>query len=199
MLPPARDLALPLPADGTPPVRGDRQAGFTLLEVLLVAMLMGLVAMAVTLSMGSVKGDRELENQSARLRAALQQAQEQAIMEGRLLGLRVEDRAWQFMVRSGQDRKWQAIEGDKLLSRHELPEGMSLALEVEGFSWQSGRDEKAEQSREEKARTPQVLLFPGSELTPFTLTLTLDQDGERFLRRYQGDGFGRITRQEEEE
>ena len=49
------------------------QAGFTLLEVLLVAMLMGLVATAVTLSMGA-PGDRELDKQARRFMATLQQA-----------------------------------------------------------------------------------------------------------------------------
>ncbi len=37
-------------------MKHSRQAGFTLLEVLLVAMLMGLVATAVTLSMGGARG-----------------------------------------------------------------------------------------------------------------------------------------------
>ena len=45
-------------------MRRHRQAGFTLLEVLLVAMLMGLVATAVTLSMGGARGDRELDKQN---------------------------------------------------------------------------------------------------------------------------------------
>lgn len=47
------------------------QAGFTLLEVLLVAMLMGLVATAVTLSMGGARGDRELDKQARRFMATL--------------------------------------------------------------------------------------------------------------------------------
>jgi len=68
-----------------------RQAGFTLLEVLLVAMLMGLVATAVTLSMGGARGDRELDKQARRFMAVLQQAQEYSVMDGRLVGLRVEE------------------------------------------------------------------------------------------------------------
>ena len=67
------------------------QAGFTLLEVLLVAMLMGLVATAVTLSMGGARGDRELDKQARRFMATLQQAQEYSVMDGRLVGLRIED------------------------------------------------------------------------------------------------------------
>lgn len=173
--------------------------GFTLLEVMLVALLMGLVAGAVTLSMGSVQGDRELDHQTTRFRVALQQAQERAVMEGRLLGLRVEQDGWQFMVRTGKERKWQAIGDDRLLSRHTLPEGMATTLEVDGFGWQSDRDEAAEQQRDEQKRSPQVLIFPGNELTPFTLELTREQEGSTSHRRLMGDEFGKVTLEQEEE
>jgi general secretion pathway protein H len=68
------------------------QAGFTLLEVLLVAMLMGLVATAVTLSMGAPGS--ELDKQ-ARCRRPCKQAQEYSVMDG-CLGLRVEENGWQL-------------------------------------------------------------------------------------------------------
>lgn len=118
-------------------VAPSRQSGFTLLEVLLVAMLMGLVATAVTLSMGGVRGDRELDKQARRLLATLQQAQEYSVMDGRLLGLRVEESGWQFMSRAAKDRKWQALTGDKLLGPVELPPEIRMAVELEGFNWQS--------------------------------------------------------------
>ena len=102
-------------------MKHSRQAGFTLLEVLLVAMLMGLVATAVTLSMGGARGDRELDKQARRFMAVLQQAQEYSVMDGRLVGLRVEDNGSQFMQRAAKDRKWQVMSGDKLLDRVELP------------------------------------------------------------------------------
>ena len=94
-------------------MRRHRQAGFTLLEVLLVAMLMGLVATAVVLSMGGARGDRELDQQARRLMATLQQAQEYSVMDGRLVGLRIEANGWQFMQRGAKDRKWQALTDDK--------------------------------------------------------------------------------------
>ena len=179
-----------------------RQSGFTLLEVLLVAMLMGLVATAVVLSMGGVRGDRELDKQARRFMATLQQAQEYSVMDGRLVGLRVEDHGWQFMSRQAQDRQWRALTDDKILGQVELPEEMTLAIELEGFNWQSESDEKTEQGRDEKERTPQVLIFPGGELSPFVLTMTQpDPDGDKsepYLRTVKGDEFGRLTLQEDE-
>ena len=169
-----------------------RQAGFTLLEVLLVAMLMGLVATAVTLSMGGARGDRELDKQARRFMATLQQAQEYSVMDGRLVGLRIEEHGWQFMQRGAKDRKWQALTGDKILGQVQLPDTMLLAIELEGFSWRSESDEKTEQGRDEKERTPQVLIFPGGELSPFVLTLTQQDEDVRYLRTVKADEFGRL-------
>lgn len=170
-----------------------RQSGFTLLEVLLVAMLMGLVATAVTLSMGGARGDRELDKQARRLMATLQLAQEYAVMDGRLVGIRIEDNGWQFMQRQAKDRKWLALTGDKQLGPVQLAENMTLALELEGFGWQPDSDEKTEQKRDEKERTPQLLIFPGGELSPFVLTFTQQDEDARYTRIVKGDEFGRLT------
>ncbi|MGE6108128.1 GspH family T2SS minor pseudopilin variant ExeH [Aeromonas sobria] len=168
-------------------MKQSRQAGFTLLEVLLVAMLMGLVATAVTLSMGGARGDRELDKQARRFMAVLQQAQQQAVMDGRLLGLRLDDHGWQFMRRQGKDRSWQPLEGDKLLGPVELGDDIRLTLELAGFAWQPQEDERGEASR------PQVLIFPGDELTPFVLTLNQRVDDAQYVRVVRADEFGTLS------
>lgn len=175
------------------------QAGFTLLEVLLVAMLMGLVATAVTLSMGGARGDRELDKQARRFMATLQQAQEYSVMDGRLLGLRVEENGWQFMSRDPKDRKWRALTGDRLLGPVTLPEGMTLAVELEGFNWRTASDERQERGRDERERTPQILVFPGGELSPFVLTLSQQDEDLHYLRTVRGDEFGRLSLLQDEE
>ncbi|MFM4703065.1 GspH family T2SS minor pseudopilin variant ExeH [Aeromonas bivalvium] len=166
------------------------QAGFTLLEVLLVAMLMGLVATAVTLSMGGARGDRELDKQARRFMAVLQQAQQQAVMDGRLLGLRLDDHGWQFMRRQGKDRSWQPLEGDKLLGPVELGDDIRLTLELAGFAWQPRDDERGEAN---KTSRPQVLIFPGDELTPFVLTLSQRVDDAQYVRVVRADEFGTLV------
>lgn len=87
-------------------------------------------------------------------------------MDGRLLGLRVEESGWQFMSRNPKDRKWQALTGDKILGQVQLPEEMTLTVELEGFSWRTDSDEKNEQGRDEKERTPQIFVFPGANSPP---------------------------------
>ena len=143
-----------------------RQSGFTLLEVLLVAMLMGLVATAVTLSMGGARGDRELDKQARRLMATLQLAQEYAVMDGRLVGIRIEDNGWQFMQRQAKDRKWLALSGDKQLGPVQLAENMTLALELEGFGWQPDSDEENRTEARREGAHAAAAHLPGRRAEP---------------------------------
>lgn len=76
---------------------------------------------------------------------------------------------------------------------------MTLAIELEGFSWRTESDEKTEQGRDEKERTPQVLIFPGGELSPFVLTLTQQNEDVRYLRTVKADEFGRLRLLQDEE
>jgi beta-glucosidase len=118
---------------------------------------------------------------------------------GRLLGLRVEENGWQFMSRDPKDRKWRALTGDKLLGPVTLPEGMTLAAELEGFNWRTASDERQEQGRDERERTPQILVFPGGELSPFVLTLSQQDEDLHYLRTVRGDEFGRLSLLQDEE
>ena len=120
-------------------------------------------------------------------------------MDGRLLGLRIEDNGGQFMSRSAKERKWQALTGDKLLGPVTLPEAMTLAVELEGFGWNMESDERREQTRDEEERTPQILIFPGGEQSPFVLTLHEQDEDQQYLRTVRGDEFGRLSLQEDEE
>ncbi|MGL5947597.1 MAG: type II secretion system minor pseudopilin GspH [Aeromonas sp.] len=177
-------------------MRGLRYArGFTMLEMMLVAMLMGLMATGVTLSMGGAKGDRELEQQARSFMVRLQQAQEHSVMDGALLGLRIEENGWQFMRRDKtQASQWLAISDDKVLKAITLPEEMRLNLTLEGFDWLPENKESAsDRPLDEKERAPQILIFPGGELSPFTLTFTQQDGDEEYRRLVLGDELGTLA------
>ncbi|MGL5660358.1 MAG: type II secretion system minor pseudopilin GspH [Aeromonas sp.] len=178
-----------------------RCAGFTLLELLLVTILMGLVATAVTLSLGSAKGDRALDEQARRLIATLQLAQEYAVMDGRLVGLRIDEHGWQFMQRQLKDRQWQALTDDKQLGPVTLPSHITLTLTLEGFGWLPDADSPQDlrlNSQQDTQKSPnlpppQVLILPGGELSPFEITFT-QQDGEvHYLRQIRGNELGHLS------
>lgn len=65
------------------------QAGFTLLEIMVVVMLMGLLT-AVLVSQGNwTSDDRQLEEEAARLEDTLALLNERSLFSGQLLALRL--------------------------------------------------------------------------------------------------------------
>ena len=72
-------------------------------------------------------------------------------------------------------------------------------MELEGFNWRTASDERQERGRDERERTPQILVFPGGELSPFVLTLSQQDEDLHYLRTVRGDEFGRLSLLQDEE
>lgn len=188
--------------------------GFTLIEILLVMVIIGCAVGIVVLSLPGGPGQsasRDMGVEAERLRAAIQLAGEQAVMEGRIIGLRIAPRGYQFLVRApqpqsgsepGADEEWHwvAYEQGKFPSAQQFPEEVTLELELGGLALQSEENKLGRSqpewfslAAEEDAQEPQIYLLPGGEMTPFQLTLSVQQAGESFYRQIRGEESGRVT------
>ena len=184
-------------------MRRSRQAGFTLLEMLLVALLMGLAASAVTLSMSSAGPEQLLKKQAQRFIAATELVLDETVLSGQFIGIVIDDTQYQFVIY--HDGKWEPIQQDKQLSNHELEPGITLSLVLDGMpldqedeSQESWFDEPFidEPSAEEKKKNPvpQVLLFPSGEMTPFELSfVTYNESRQPIDVLVVGDAIGRLS------
>ncbi|MBP7546637.1 MAG: type II secretion system minor pseudopilin GspH [Corallincola sp.] len=161
-------------------MRGCR--GFTLLEILLVAALVGLAASVVMLSVGRSGPEQALQTEAERFVALFQLVQEESEMSGDELGLRLEDNRYLWVKRDGE-QKWQPLEDDRFLVERQLDEGMRLELELEDLPFvdddrlteRGGLFEDKplfEQQEEEQQYEPQLLISPGGDTTPFSLTFS---------------------------
>ncbi|UJF22167.1 type II secretion system minor pseudopilin GspH [Shewanella sp. OMA3-2] len=180
-----------------------RQSGFTLLEVLLVALLMGLAASAVTLSMSTAGPEQALKKQAQRFMTAVELVLDETVLSGQFIGIVVDDGAYQFV--NYKDSKWQSIEQDKLLSEHELAPGMTLNLVLDGMPLDQEDEQQDswfdepfidEPSAEEKKKNPepQILLFPSGEMTPFELNFTTYNENRQAIDvLVVGDALGRLS------
>jgi general secretion pathway protein H len=92
-----------------------RQNGFTLLELLVVLVIMGIMLGAVSLnSMQSTK--QRLQTDAQRISLLLQLAREEAIVRNRPTAFEVKDKGYQFLVLN--ENKWEKLEDlDTLRSR----------------------------------------------------------------------------------
>jgi len=110
--------------------------GFTLIEILVVVVIIGLMAGAMVMIGSDNRAEiarDEIEQLNAKVKLALEEAQ----LHGVEFGLVVTEQDYRF-VTFGTDR-WTPVSDDKAYQRHLLPEGFELALEIEGFKLAGAR------------------------------------------------------------
>lgn len=107
-------------------------AGFSLLELLVVVVIIGILASMFTLSVGLVGSDRELETALRRLAALLDAASEDALLQGRELGVRFDRAGYEFLVLDDAVQDWTPLSGERLFRRRDWPADTSVELELEG-------------------------------------------------------------------
>ncbi|TDF36431.1 type II secretion system protein GspH [Alteromonadaceae bacterium M269] len=167
-----------------------RQAkGFTLLEVMLVLLLMGLIVGSVVYNSVTVDQEQLLEKQARRLQVVVGTVSEFAILNQLEMGIRVnpEDQEYLFMVLD-EDQQWQPFAGAPLFEPYRLPEQFGLELQLDDLPWVSEDslfeddtifDERLELDDKEVSigeddkppPPPQILLFSSGEITPFSMIL----------------------------
>ncbi|MCE2573543.1 type II secretion system minor pseudopilin GspH [Motilimonas eburnea] len=150
-------------------------AGFTLLEIMLVIMLMGLVSSAVVMTMPSNSGYKALKLETQRLASFVEVLSDQALMTSRELGIVVEEQSYQFVFYDVEKKRWYALPEDKIKTQVTLPEDMELALTLSGFVWDD-RDEQEELFEDESVfdepeeqLIPQIHIMSSGEITPFVM------------------------------
>ena len=137
--------------------------GFTLLELLVVIIIVGVMVSAVSLTVGGNE-IRQLKDEAQRLTALIDIASQEAILNAREMALQVESDGYQFLVFDDQAKKWLPIEADTLRPR-EMPENIELSVLVEGEQAKTTRFGDPEPSR--------VWILSSGEMSPFILILRL--------------------------
>ena len=148
-----------------------RQRGFTLVEILVVVVIIGLMMVGVTIATGMAHGDRELETERDRILALADHLRDQATLQAREYGLRCYEGGYQFLYYDPRNGVW-LDQGDDLLRPRALPKGLVMRLSVEG---RNVLLPAAEVDPEELA--PQILLYSSGELSLFELDLRRGRNG----------------------
>ncbi len=167
---------------------GSRASGFTLLEVLVVVVIIGIISSMAVISIHVLGGDHEMDQEAARLAAVLSQAREEAMLQGHDLGLRVDARGYDFLRYDTRSERWLAVSGDPLLRERLMPDGVGLELLLES------RDVlmKARSVQVEgQSLSPQIVVQASGDLVPFEIRLR--RDGTDEVRRVAGSTDGQLT------
>lgn len=155
-----------------------RAGGFTLLEVMLVLIIIGIVTGMAVLALDSGVSEPPVEAEGQRLAALLQLHRETAILRREQRGLRVSSDGYQFM--SYRDGEWQPLENGSLVNYRKLPEELQLRLQL-ADSEPDGEFFGAEDG-------PQIWLSSTGAGLPFELELRSRAGGARWV--IEGDSYG---------
>jgi len=102
-----------------------RTPGFTLIEVLVVLVIVGVGAGLVALGLGNDER-RTTEREAKRLAGALEHAAASAQWRAETLGVSADGTGYQFW-RRGVDDRWSALANDDVLAARTLPAGIGVA------------------------------------------------------------------------
>ena len=154
------------------------EAGFTLVEMLVVIFIIGLMVSVVALQMG--RQAPPAEKHAGELAKALTLLSRESILSGEATAWTVSGQVYGF--ERYRDGTWSAIE----FRRTRLPEGTPEGLLVVPTS-----DNRARSARSRGNTEPErfVVFLPVGEATP----VELDISGQRTLRRLRVDANGAVS------
>jgi len=156
-----------------------RNRGFTLIEIMVVLIIMGIVLSFVTLSVGN-SGQTQLQQEAQRLASLLTLASQEAILQAKEFGVAFTPEGYRFYEWQGQ--KWQALNNDELFHLRTLPPTIQLVFYLESEPLQLER----------KVDQPQLLLLSSGEFTPFEVRLMTTSNPQGYYQ-LTGNIIGRIN------
>lgn len=161
------------------------RSGFTLIEVLVVVVIVGIISAVAILSFGVLGDDRSMQQQARRLSSLVQLASDEALMQGRDFGIEFTRTGYRFLEYDALTNRWYELLGDDLLRPREVEEALELMLvledrEVELTDRFADIEEDDDEQDEATGRTagaladdytPHVLILSSGEVTPFDLRI----------------------------
>ncbi len=166
-------------------------AGFTLLELLVVMVIIGILATMFTLSVGLVADEgRQIRDEGERLRALVQAASDEAVLLGREMGLRFLPDGYEFSMLDDVRQEWVVLTNDEFFHTRTWPEGLTVDLRLEGREV-ALRDPRMDSDKD--PYTPQIFIFSSGDVSPFEARLAGSMDAPTAILSANLDGTLEIT------
>ncbi len=174
--------------------------GFSLIEIL-IALVVGAVLVSLTAIAFGDKRKEQLEKQSQKLYGLIKLAQDETLLRGIDLGIRIEPKRYLFYVYDAENDKWLPINDDDFFSEKEIPEDLEVKIVVDGNTL-FAEDEDVdifeedvnifEEENEVEVEPPQIYILSSGEMNDFKIALGwVDEDPRYYL--ITGTMLGDVT------
>jgi general secretion pathway protein H len=159
-----------------------RARGFTLLEILVVIVIIGVIVTMAGLSVNLLGADREVEEETRRFWAVVRQAREEAELQAIDVAVFVGTSDYEFLRFDTRRNEWQPIIDDKLYAPRTLPEGLRFRLWMENreIVLKPGLPDRSKKDENQKW-PPQLTVLSSGDVVPFELQI--ERDGAPALWR----------------
>jgi general secretion pathway protein H len=153
--------------------------GFTLLEILIVLLIIGISISFISLNVGP--RHQMVREEGRRIAALMNLAEEEAILTADEYALELWVGQYGFVKLIGDS--WQELTDDEVFHARTLPAELTLELTIGGEKVPLDIPEKTNQDSSTTTTPPQIYLLSSGEITPFSIDLVDRSSGE----------FSRIT------
>jgi general secretion pathway protein H len=157
---------------------GNKSAGFTLIEILIVMVIISIVGAASLLSISRNKNS-QMENFARQLTNLITLAQQQAMLQPAVIGMTFSDSTVQFYqyqeASAKQPEAWIALQSSAL-GKHPIPKSLRLVLKMQ------------DKTIVAKADQPQLIISTNGDLTPFSIFIGEKEEAARYRVIGSDDG-----------
>lgn len=171
---------------------------FTLIEILVVMVIVGILMAVAFLSFGILGDDDNMDREARRLSSLIQLVIDEATTQGRDFGVEFMTAGYRFVEHDPLLEQWFEVIGDDYLAQRTLEEGMEfeLTLEERRILLHTEAQETAREEVEEEEPSlvnrlenrdltddylPHVLILSSGDVTPFELRMIRDADRRELL------------------
>jgi general secretion pathway protein H len=179
-------------------------AGFTLVEILVVIVIVATVVSITMLSFGVLGNDRELQTEARRFVSLYEMAQDEASMQSREFGIELMTGSYRFVEYDALAGRWADVPGDDTLRLRPLPDDEEFELYLEDKRILLNNDPAKFDDPDKKrfstttAYAPHLLIYSSGDATPFEVRIVRAFDNARVVMRGNALGEVEILSRDEE-
>jgi general secretion pathway protein H len=157
----------------------NKEKGFTLVELRIVLSIVAFISGGVAIVVSSASSaEKRLDEAGKKLFAQMNFALDEALMQRRLIGLRIENNEKQssYSWYGYEDTRWQPLE--EPLTQQVLAEDISIEISVDDELLEALLENSLNNLSEEELIPPAIIFYPNSDVSEFELVLVVHDDVE---------------------